>query len=73
MFIVLVPLEIARMNASAYSHIMKSKPVEKIEALSELVETLCKQVQGMTARQKDELRAELAEYYESPKPQPWLN
>ena len=52
---------------------MKSKPVEQIEALSEIIEALCKQVEGMTTRQKEELRAKLHEYYEPQEFPRWLN
>ena len=54
-------------------NLMKSKPVETIETLSELVEALCKQVEGMTPRQKEELRAELSEYFCSEPSPRWLN
>jgi hypothetical protein len=52
---------------------MKTKPAENIQTLSELVEALCKQVEGMTASQKEELRAELSEYYDPPESPNWVN
>jgi hypothetical protein len=42
---------------------MKSKPAENIEGLGRIFEALCRQVEGMTARQKEELLAELYDYY----------
>jgi hypothetical protein len=51
---------------------MKSKPAENIEALGQIVEALCKQVEGMTAHQKEQLLAELYDYYLE-KPPRWLN
>ena len=51
---------------------MKSKPAENIEALGQIVEALCKQIEGMTARQKEQLLAELYDYYLE-KPPRWLN
>jgi hypothetical protein len=51
---------------------MKAKPAEDVEALGQIFEALCKQVEGMTARQKEELLAELYDYYLQKSPR-WLN
>ena len=69
---VLVPSGIAGMTASAYPPLMKSKPVEDIQALGQIVEVLFKQIEGMTTRQKEELLAELYAHYLDKSPR-WLN
>ena len=70
--LVLVPSGIVGGASSIYAHLMKSKPAENIEALGKIVEELCKQVERMTAHQKEELLAELYDYYLD-KPPRWLN